>query len=113
LLEQWEEWKGRLLTLAQDADVQATGLAAEEVFLGSPLPRPASFRDFYAFEAHVKTARARRGLDMIPEWYQFPVFYFSNAAAFLGPDASIQQPKATEWLDYELEVAWVIGKAGA
>ncbi|GEB34366.1 fumarylacetoacetate hydrolase family protein [Brevibacillus sp. FSL K6-0770] len=113
LLEQWEEWKGRLLTLAQSADVQATGLATEDVFLGSPLPRPASFRDFYAFEAHVKTARARRGLDMIPEWYRFPVFYFSNAAAFLGPDASIQQPKATEWLDYELEVACVIGKAGA
>src|ERR1051325_3615560 len=43
--------------------------------------QPRSFRDFYAFEAHVKNARAKRGLSMIPEWYEAPVFYFSNTAS--------------------------------
>src|SRR5213080_392145 len=44
----------------------------------APILRPPSFRDFYAFEQHVKTARARRGLDMVQAWYEIPVFYFSN-----------------------------------
>src|SRR5262245_49748144 len=43
-----------------------------------PIPRPAAFRDFYAFEQHVKTARSRRGLEVPPAWYELPVFYFSN-----------------------------------
>jgi fumarylacetoacetate (FAA) hydrolase len=76
------------------------------------IPAPRSIRDFYAFEAHVKTARARRGLDMILEWYKFPVFYFSNAHAVYGPDDVIPYPKRTACLDYELEVAALIGKRG-
>src|SRR5258706_14155873 len=39
-----------------------------------PVVRPPSFRDFYAFEQHVKTARARRGLEVPPAWYEMPVF---------------------------------------
>ena len=42
------------------------------------LPPVASVRDFYAFEQHVKTCRAQRGLGMVPQWYDVPVFYFSN-----------------------------------
>ncbi|HEU5369022.1 MAG TPA: fumarylacetoacetate hydrolase family protein [Ktedonobacterales bacterium] len=80
--------------------------------LRAPIPEPPSVRDFYAFEQHVKTARAKRNLGMIPEWYEIPVFYFSNPAAINGPDDSIAYPKGTEWLDYELEIACVIGKAG-
>lgn len=86
--------------------------AEKDIRLASPLPRPNSFRDFYAFEEHVRNARKRRGLDMIPEWYQFPVFYFSNACAIKGPEEQIEKPGYTEWLDYELEVACVIGKEG-
>ncbi|HRE49467.1 MAG TPA: fumarylacetoacetate hydrolase family protein [Aggregatilineales bacterium] len=71
-----------------------------------------TFRDFYAFEAHVKTARARRGLPMIPEWYQFPVFYFSNPRAFFYHDDPIHAPARTEALDFELEVAAIIGTPG-
>lgn len=108
LLEEWANW----LPVLQTAYEAQDGWDLEQVELGSPLPRPVSFRDFYAFEAHVKTARAKRGLPMVPEWYHFPVFYFSNAAAFTGTQASIRRPKATEWLDYELEIACVIGKAG-
>ena len=77
-----------------------------------PVPKPRTIRDFYAFEAHVKAARARRGLEMIPEWYALPVFYFSNPNAVYGPDAEIPYPAATRALDFELEVAAVIGRGG-
>jgi len=85
---------------------------ASDVSLLAPLPKPPSVRDFYAFEAHVIGARRRRGLDIMPEWYQFPVFYFSNHQAIVGPNALIRKPTATSALDYELEVACVIGKEG-
>jgi fumarylacetoacetate (FAA) hydrolase len=83
-----------------------------EVKLTAPLPNPRSFRDFYAFEQHVKTARENRGLEMIPEWYEIPVFYFSNHLVMKGPDEPINRPKKCEWLDYELEIACIIGKEG-
>ena len=84
----------------------------ESIKLLAPLPKPKSFRDFYAFEQHVKTARENRGLEMVPEWYEIPVFYFSNHMAIKGPEESINKPAECEWLDYELEVAAVIGKEG-
>lgn len=71
-----------------------------------------SLRDFYAFEQHVKTARANRGRDMINEWYEFPVFYFSNHRAIYRHGEIVPKPRATEWLDYELELAIIIGKNG-
>ena len=80
-----------------------------EVRLLTPIPAPPSIRDFYAFEAHVATARRTRGLDMEPEWYEQPVFYFSNASAVLGPDDVVSAPAGSSELDYELEVAAVIG----
>jgi 2-keto-4-pentenoate hydratase/2-oxohepta-3-ene-1,7-dioic acid hydratase in catechol pathway len=83
-----------------------------EVKLRAPLPNPRSFRDFYAFEQHVKTARANRGLEMIPEWYEIPVFYFSNHLVMKGPEESIKRPNKCEWLDYELEIACIIGSEG-
>lgn len=83
-----------------------------EVKLKAPLPNPRSFRDFYAFEQHVKTARENRGLEMIPEWYEIPVFYFSNHLVMKGPDESIERPRKCQWLDYELEIACIIGKEG-
>jgi 2-keto-4-pentenoate hydratase/2-oxohepta-3-ene-1,7-dioic acid hydratase in catechol pathway len=83
-----------------------------EVNLKSPIPKPVSIRDFYAFEEHVKTARKRRGLDVVPEWYDIPVFYFTNHLAVKGPLDHIEMPADCEWLDYELEIACVIGKEG-
>jgi 2-keto-4-pentenoate hydratase/2-oxohepta-3-ene-1,7-dioic acid hydratase in catechol pathway len=83
-----------------------------EINLISPLPNPKSFRDFYAFEQHVKSSRENRGLKMIPEWYQIPVFYFSNHLAIKGPEDKISKPIECNWLDYELEVACIIGKQG-
>ncbi|WP_066061690.1 fumarylacetoacetate hydrolase family protein [Neobacillus soli] len=83
-----------------------------ELCLMAPLPVPRSFRDFYAFLQHVKTARENRGLEMIQEWYEIPVFYFSNHLAIKGPEEEIVKPKDCEWLDYELEIACIIGKEG-
>jgi 2-keto-4-pentenoate hydratase/2-oxohepta-3-ene-1,7-dioic acid hydratase in catechol pathway len=97
----------------ENLSVQDKGVySLEEVKLKAPLPNPRSFRDFYAFEQHVKTARKNRGLEMIPEWYEIPVFYFSNHLVMKGPDESIKQPNKCEWLDYELEIACIIGKEG-
>jgi 2-keto-4-pentenoate hydratase/2-oxohepta-3-ene-1,7-dioic acid hydratase in catechol pathway len=83
------------------------------VRLAAPIPTPPSVRDFYAFEQHVRTARQRRGLEMDPDWYELPVFYFTNPAAIIGPFDDVAVPPGTEQLDYELEVAAVVGVGGA
>lgn len=80
-----------------------------DVTLRAPIPRPPSIRDFFAFEQHVATARANRGSQVPKEWYEFPVFYFTNPAAVYGPDDEIPYPAGTGELDYELEVAAIIG----
>ena len=82
------------------------------VRLLAPVAEPPSIRDFYAFEQHVRTARSRRGRDMHPDWYELPVFYFTNPAAVLGPGDPVAAPPRSEELDYELEVACVLGRGG-
>jgi fumarylacetoacetate (FAA) hydrolase len=84
----------------------------DDVRFLAPVLHPPAVRDFYAFEQHVRTARAHRGLEVPAEWYEQPVFYFSNPAAIFGPDAEIPYPPETSELDYELEVAAVIGADG-
>jgi fumarylacetoacetate (FAA) hydrolase len=83
-----------------------------EVDLRPPVLKPPSVRDFYAFEQHVKTARAGRGLEVPEEWYRIPVFYFSNPNAIYGPEDEVPYPDGTQELDYELEVAAVVGAGG-
>jgi fumarylacetoacetate (FAA) hydrolase len=75
-----------------------------------PLPPVASVRDFYAFERHVATCRRHRGLEMVPQWYRVPVFYFSNPVCVVGDAAPVHAPHGCEELDYELELACVIGR---
>ena len=88
--------------------------ALEDVRLLAPVPRPPSVRDAYAFEEHIRNAARVTGRPGVPdEWYELPVFYFSNPAAIYGPDDEILYPAGSEELDYELEVAAVIGAAGA
>ena len=78
-----------------------------------PIPCPNSFRDAYAFRKHVETARRNRGAEMIEEFDQFPVFYFSNHNAMFGDREDIElMPDHFDKLDYELEFAIVIGKGG-
>ncbi len=74
-----------------------------------PLPPIRSIRDFYAFEQHVKTCRAQRGLGMVNQWYEIPVFYFSNTASIIGHGDPVYAPKCSEELDFELEIAAIIG----
>ncbi len=99
------EWLG-----SGGEDVAEHALAG--VRLRAPIPQPPSVRDFYAFEQHVATARASRGLEVPPEWYGQPVFYFSNPAAIFGPDDEIAFPPTSSAWDYELEVAAVVGAEG-
>ncbi len=80
--------------------------------LVSPIPRPLSMRDGYAFRQHVESARKGRGMPMIPEFDLFPVFYFTNHLAVTGPGDIPVQEKARERLDFELEAAIVMGKSG-
>jgi 2-keto-4-pentenoate hydratase/2-oxohepta-3-ene-1,7-dioic acid hydratase in catechol pathway len=82
------------------------------VQLHPPLTHLTSLRDFYAFEAHVLAAHHIRGKAVPPEWYQFPVFYFSNHNAIYGPGETVPRPSGTQEMDFELEVACVIGKGG-
>ncbi|GAC1391448.1 MAG: fumarylacetoacetate hydrolase family protein [Ktedonobacteraceae bacterium] len=83
-----------------------------EVVLLPPIPDPLTVRDFYAFEQHVKTARAHRGLAMVPEWYEVPTFYFTNNSELYGHDNPIPYPTGSHALDFELEIACVIGRDG-
>lgn len=86
-------------------------LLPDEFSFLSPL-KPTTLRDGYAFEQHVKTANKNRGREVPEEWYQFPVFYFTNPNAVFGHEDVIPYPSYTNALDYELEIAAVIGKAG-
>jgi fumarylacetoacetate (FAA) hydrolase len=83
-----------------------------EFFFLPPVVRPHSFRDFYGFEQHVKTARARRGLAVPAEWYELPVFYFANHNALVGHNAAVCAPAGCAELDYELELGVIIGHGG-
>src|SRR5207302_1548794 len=82
------------------------------VALRAPIPRPPSMRDGYAFRQHVEAARRNRGVEMIPEFDEFPVFYFTNHQSVIGPGEMHVMPEHLKKLDFELEAAIVIGKEG-
>jgi fumarylacetoacetate (FAA) hydrolase len=83
--------------------------ALEAVTLLAPVPNPPSLRDFYAFEGHVAAGWRRRGGEIPPYWYEAPAFYFSNPASIRGPGEVVPRPGATGALDFELEIAAVVG----
>ncbi|MEU2032695.1 fumarylacetoacetate hydrolase family protein [Nocardia amamiensis] len=112
-----------LLPLLNDPDLslaeatRAQGVTGEivqpaEAQYLSPIATPPTLRDFYAFEQHVRAGRAWRGLDMDPEWYRIPVFYFSNPYAATGT-GDIPIPPGSEQFDFELEVGAIIGGHGS
>ena len=99
--------------LARVRSVQDTSrVPLDRARLHAPLTRPTTLRDAYAFETHVKTANANRGREVPEEWYKFPIFYFTNPNNIYGPDDVIPYPPYTQEMDYELEIAAVIGKPG-
>ncbi|MBL0054999.1 MAG: fumarylacetoacetate hydrolase family protein [Chitinophagaceae bacterium] len=84
----------------------------EEAELLAPVPHPTSCRDGYAFRQHVAAARRNRKVDMIPEFDQYPIFYFTNHNSIQGPGEIVCMPDHFEKLDFELEAAIVICKPG-
>jgi fumarylacetoacetate (FAA) hydrolase len=118
MMEMLEDWE-RLSAIAREAEanikrgdlvIGSRDFASVEVL--APLPRPTSCRDGYAFRQHVAAARRNRKVDMIPEFDQYPIFYFTNHNAVQGPGDIECMPDHFEKLDFELEVAVVLGKKG-
>ena len=109
----YPDMHGVIAAGAENAAKKASkeALSFEEVSFLSPL-KPTTLRDGYAFEQHVTTANRNRGREVPEEWYQFPVFYFTNPNAVYGHEDIIPYPPYTQAMDYELEIAVVIGKAG-
>ena len=85
--------------------------AVDEVRFHAPL-KPTTLRDAYAFEQHVRTASQNRGRDVPKEWYHFPIFYYTNPNSIFGSGDEIPYPHYTQAMDFELEIAVIIGKPG-
>lgn len=94
--------------------IDGTLTPKEEIFyeILAPVPHPTSCRDGYAFRQHVAAARRNRKVDMIAEFDQYPIFYFTNHNAIQGPGEIECMPDHFQKLDFELEVAVVVGKKG-
>jgi fumarylacetoacetate (FAA) hydrolase len=88
------------------------GVPLENIDLLAPVPFPTSCRDGYAFRQHVAAARRNRKVEMIPEFDQYPIFYFTNHHSIQGPGDIKCMPDHFEKLDFELEAAIVICKQG-
>jgi 2-keto-4-pentenoate hydratase/2-oxohepta-3-ene-1,7-dioic acid hydratase in catechol pathway len=85
----------------------------QQARLLAPIPRPPAVRDFMAFEEHVVTSYAALGQRVHPNWYEVPVFYFTNPAAIRGPHDTVTVSPGSQAFDYELELAAIIGTPGA
>ena len=116
-LEDLEETLGLFLFLEKVGDIETKkGVKAvfplEAVSLLNPLDKVNSLRDFYTHENHVAESFKKRGEAIPPVWYELPVYYKGATAGILGPGDQILWPSYTDKLDYELELAMVIGKEG-
>jgi fumarylacetoacetate (FAA) hydrolase len=89
------------------ADDEAV-LDADDLVFGSPVLRPPSLRDFYAFEGHVRTMWARRDQEVPEAWHRLAIFYFSNVSEVRGPGDAVWAPRGSSELDFELEVAAIV-----
>jgi fumarylacetoacetate (FAA) hydrolase len=98
--------------LAKIEDDTLTIIAVDDYTLLAPVPHPTSCRDGYAFRQHVASARKNRGVEMIKEFDEYPIFYFTNHNAIQGPGEIYCMPDHFQQLDFELEIAIVIGKEG-
>ena len=100
------------IMLREGSRASNKGIPVANLQLLAPVPFPTSCRDGYAFRQHVAAARRNRGAQMIPEFDQFPVFYFTNPHSIQGPGDVICMPDHLEKLDFELEAAIIICKHG-
>jgi fumarylacetoacetate (FAA) hydrolase len=86
------------------------GVPLSEVRPRAPILQPPTVRDFMTYEGHASAGGTRQLSDA---WYRLPVFYFSNPLCIFGPEDAVPYPSASEQLDYELELAAVIGREGS
>jgi fumarylacetoacetate (FAA) hydrolase len=98
--------------LREGSRTSSRGIPVDQLQLMAPVPFPSSCRDGYAFRQHVAAARRNRKVDMIPEFDQYPIFYFTNHHSIVGPGPVLCMPDHFEKLDFELEAAIVISKHG-
>ena len=112
MLEFLQGGKEQLQLAKAAVENESPTISTEDAKLISPVPNPPSVRDAYAFRQHVATARQNRGLEMIPEFDEIPIFYFTNHHAVFGEGDFPVRQRHTEKLDFELECAAVIGKSG-
>ncbi|HAH05055.1 MAG TPA: fumarylacetoacetase [Elusimicrobia bacterium] len=87
-------------------------LPLASVRLRPVLPDPASLRDFFAFEDHAKAAAERRGEPLGKSWYEVPAYFKGNPREIYGPEDEVPWPWFTRRLDFECEVACVVGRRG-
>ena len=113
-LEQWDTYieKAKLADLGCKEGKYPSDCSIESADIMAPVPHPASCRDGYAFRQHVAAARRNRKVDMIAEFDQYPIFYFTNHQAIQGPGDIICMPDHFQKLDFELEAAIVVCKKG-
>jgi fumarylacetoacetate (FAA) hydrolase len=115
LLQGWDEHIEAMYATDQgikSGDISALGLPYATATLMAPVPHPTSCRDGYAFRQHVAAARRNRKVDMIAEFDQYPIFYFTNHNAIQGPGEIPCMPDHFKRLDFELEAAIVVCKKG-
>ncbi len=84
----------------------------KDIKIKSPLLNPPSLKDFFAFEEHAKAGAKRRNEELAKEWYEIPAYYKGNHRQILGQGDEIPWPSYTKKLDFECEIACVIGKKG-
>jgi fumarylacetoacetate (FAA) hydrolase len=108
MMEKAKKWDEQI----KAGNVTKPFVLEKDVVLEAPVPQPTSCRDGYAFRQHVAAARRNRGVEMIKEFDQYPIFYFTNHNAIQGPGVIDCMPDHFEKLDFELEAAIVIGKKG-
>jgi fumarylacetoacetate (FAA) hydrolase len=101
-----------VLMIEEEKIARGKGFSINNVEVLAPIPFPTSCRDAYAFRQHVAAARRNRKAEMIPEFDQYPIFYFTNHHSIKGPGEVSCMPDHFEKLDFELEAAIVICKHG-
>jgi 2-keto-4-pentenoate hydratase/2-oxohepta-3-ene-1,7-dioic acid hydratase in catechol pathway len=126
------ELAARLMAAAPEDAV----LSRSSVQVRAPLPAPRKIRDFSCFEKHIMQAaegaarflvaqssdpegeyqriQREHGLDRMPPpgWYELPVYYYSDVTTVVGSDVAVHWPTYSDWVDYEVELAAVIGPGG-
>ncbi|MET0393053.1 MAG: fumarylacetoacetate hydrolase family protein [Chitinophagaceae bacterium] len=100
------------LMLKEGSRTSNKGMPLKNLQLLAPVPFPGSCRDGYAFRQHVEAARRNRKVEMIPEFDQYPIFYFTNHHGIQGPGDIACMPDHFDKLDFELEAAIVICRNG-